>query len=94
MIKGFLERPIQTLGKKQTSRKMDVDKIDFVTHIQKMVEWLVRYTHSENMAPSLWDMTKRESRPIAGSEVVFDENIIRNLCKFYLMFHGGERPFQ
>ena len=93
LFKGFLEKPVTHFIKKTTSRKVETDVIDFVNHISKMIDWLVRYNHSENMAPALWDFAKVENRPIVGSEVVFDENIIPNLCKFYLMFHGGQRPF-
>lgn len=93
LFKGFLEKPVTHFGKKGSGRKVEVDKIDFVNHIDRMIEWLVRYTHSENMAPALWVFSKQENRPIVGSDVRFDENIIRNLCRFYLIFHGGQRPF-
>jgi len=39
------------------------------------------------MAPALWDLTKVETKPIIGTECQFDENVIRHLCRFYLLFH-------
>lgn len=93
LLKGFIEKPVSHFVKRTTSRKVEVDRIDFVNHISRMIEWLVRYNHTENMAPALWNYSKQENRPIVGSEIKFDENIIRNLCKFYLIFHGGQRPF-
>lgn len=93
LFKGFLEKPVNDFVKKSTGRKPEVDRIDFVSQINRMVEWLTRYTHSENMAPALWEFSKQENRPIVGSECRYDENTIRNLCRFYLIFHGGSRPF-
>lgn len=89
-FKGHLDKPIQVLGKRpgKAKRNVDVDRIDFVNHVKKMIEWLVRYTHTENMAPALWEFSKRETRPIHGSECQFDEFIIQHLCRFYLMFHA------
>lgn len=93
LFKGYLEKPVQHFGKKGNQKKVDVDRIDFVNHINRMVEWLIRFTHSENMAPALWDFAKIENRPIVGTECRFDENIIRDLCRFYLVFHDERRPF-
>jgi len=93
LFKGFLEKPVVHFGKRQvTTKKIDVERIDFVTHVDKLVDWLVKYRHYENMAPSLWAYAKQDA-PVTGSDVQFDENIIRNLCRFYLIFHGGKRPF-
>jgi hypothetical protein len=93
LFKGHLEKPVVHFGKRPvSSKKIDVERIDFVTHIDKIIDWLVKYNHYENMAPALWRHAKLEA-PVAGSDVQFDENIIRNLCRFYLIFHGGKRPF-
>lgn len=93
IFKGYLERPVHSFLRKPGARKQEVDRIDFTNQITRMVEWLVRYTHSENMAPALWEFSKLENRPLLGSECYYDENTIRNLCKFYLIFHSDKRPF-
>lgn len=93
LFKGFLEKNVIPIGKKVTSRKPETSRIDFVSHIDRMKEWLIRYSHVENMAPSLWEFAKIENRPEIGSECKFDENIIRNLCHFYLLMHRGDKPF-
>lgn len=93
LFKGFLEKPVVHFGRRPvTSKKIDVERIDFVTHVDKLIDWLIKNHHHENMAPSLWAYAKQDM-PVAGSDVKFDENITRNLCKFYLTFHGGKRPF-
>ena len=96
VIKGFIEKPGIPVGRgKGSSKKVEPVRIDFTNHIQRMIEWLTDYTHSENMAPALWDFAKVENRPIPGSDCRYDENIIRHLCDFYLRFHeGNPKPFE
>lgn len=87
-FKGYLDKPLQPFTKKPGRRRsVDFDRIDFEHHIKKMIDWLTRRTHTENMAPALWDLAQRDTRPIHGTEVQFGENIIQHLCRFYLMFH-------
>lgn len=93
IFKGYLEKPIIPYGRKTNNRKIDVDRIDFVNHIDRMIDWLVRYTHSENMAPVLWDYAKFDNRPITGADCLFDETIVQDICRFYLMFHDEKKPF-
>lgn len=93
MFKGFSQKPVIPTGKKVSARKVEMDTIDFTNHIAKMIEWLVRYKHAENMAPALWEFSQQSNHPIAGMEARFDENVISDLCRFYLTFHGGGRPF-
>lgn len=96
LIKGFVEKP-NSLVKRKTQRKQeDGMKIDFISLIKRLIEWLTRYEHSENMAPVLWDYAKVDvgSRPIVGSECKFDQYIIRDLCKFFLIFHDERKPFE
>lgn len=87
-FKGYIDKPLPVMGKKVGSKKkQDVDRIDFVQHIRKMIDRLTLYTHQENMAPSLWDFAKVETRPLVGTDVQFDEHVIQHLCRFYLLFH-------
>ena len=92
-FKGYLVKPSNPFLKGGTFKNPPMDRIDFATHIDRMIEWLVRYTHSENMAPVLWDYSKQDNRPVVGEPARYDEKVIRNLCRFYLLFHNGQRPF-
>lgn len=94
MFKGYTEKPVIHFGKKPSGRKQEMDTIDFVNHITRMVDWLIRFTHRENMAPALWDFSGHADRPIVGSECRFGETIIQDLCRFYLLFHGPKPPFE
>lgn len=93
IFKGDLEKPSNTHNKRGIQRKIEVDKIGFVNQISRMAEWLIRYSHKENMAPVLWEYAKVADRPVVGSECSFDENTIRNLCQFYLIMHNDVKPF-
>lgn len=93
IFKGYLEKPVIPFGKRAVFKKGEIDKIDFMSHISRMIEWLVRYSHSENMAPALWEYAQVENRPIIGDDCRFDELIVRDLCRFYLLFHDNKRPF-
>lgn len=93
LFKGWVEKPVVPFGKRVNSRKPEMERLDFTNHINRMKEWLVRYTHAENMAPALWEFAGVSDYPIAGSDVQFDEQVIANLCRFYLLFHGTQRPF-
>jgi hypothetical protein len=94
LFKGFLRKPVNTFGKKGKSRKGDpVETVSFTTHINRLTEWVVRYTHAENMAPALWEFSKQEPRTPIGAEVVYSDSVIRTLCRFYLLLHDGKRPF-
>jgi hypothetical protein len=93
LFKGWIAKPVPTPGKRGNRGKPEMEKLDFITHIHKMKDWLVHYTHAENMAPALWEFSGDGNYPITGSEVQFDENVIANLCRFYLLCHGNQRPF-
>lgn len=93
IFKKYLEKPLVPFGRKGTNRRIDVDKIDFVSHIDRLVDWLVRYSHSENMAPVLWDYAKADNRPIIGADCRFDETVVQDICRFYLTFHDEKKPF-
>lgn len=87
-FKGYIDKPLPIIGKKiGNKKKQETDRIDFVNHIKKMIDRLTMFSHMENMAPALWDFTKVEAKPIIGTECQFDENVIRHLCRFYLLFH-------
>lgn len=92
-FKGSLEKPQIVFGRKDANREKNLDKIDFVNHIKRIIEWLTKYVHTENMAPVLWQMSGRSNHPVVGSDCQFDDNIIRDLCRFYLMFNDERRPF-
>jgi len=93
LFKGFVEKPVNTFGKKTSARKQEVNRIDFINHINKMAEWLIHYSHKENMAPALWEFSGVSDRPMLGTECKFDENTLRNLCNLYLILHDGTKPF-
>jgi hypothetical protein len=93
IFKGYLVKPVVQIGRRGGNRKPEEDRIDFSSHVTRMIDWLLRYSHSENMAPALWDYAKAEIRPILGTECRFDETIIKDLCKFYLVFHDEKKPF-
>lgn len=93
IFKGYMVKPVTLIGRRGNTRKPDEDRIDFPSHVTKMIDWLLRYSHSENMAPALWEFANAEVRPILGSECRFDETIIKDLCKFYLIFHDEKKLF-
>lgn len=93
IFKGYLVKPVIQIGRRGSNRKPEEDRIDFSSHITRMIDWLLRYSHSENMAPALWDYAKAEVRPILGTDCRFDESIIKDLCRFYLVFHDEKKPF-
>jgi hypothetical protein len=94
LFKGFVQKPVNNGLKKGRSRKAEpTETISFTTHIQKLTEWVVRYNHAENMAPALWDFSQQNPRTPLGAEVVYTDAVIRMLCRFYLLFHDGPKPF-
>jgi hypothetical protein len=94
LFKGYTVKPAPTLGKKPSNKnKDDGEKIDFVTHIRRMVDWLTHYSHAENMAPALWTFANHQTHPIIGSQCRYDEKTMHHLYRFYLQFHGTKRPF-
>ncbi len=94
LFKGYLRKPLGGVGRtKRERRNAEMEQIDFASHIVKIKDWLIKHVHAENMAPVLWDYTGRETPPLLGSDVQFDERVISNLCQFYLNFYREERPF-
>ncbi len=93
LFKGSLRKTAYTFGRTDTSKKPELVTINFANHIEKMSEWIIQYSHVENMAPALWEMSGITDKPVMGRECMFDENIVRNLCRFYLMMRGDNRPF-
>jgi hypothetical protein len=86
---GSLEKPIYTPGHKPRGKRSIVktETINFINHIDKMIDWLINYNHGENMPAVLWDFAKADTHPIIGSECRYDDQTIKNLCEFYLAFH-------
>lgn len=94
LFKGYLRKPLGTLGRtKRERRNAEMEQIDFTSHIVKIKDWLIKHVHYENMAPVLWEYSGRENPPLLGTDVQFDERVIGNLCQFYLNFYREERPF-
>lgn len=93
LFKGYLEKPSNPFKKKTNSKKSEPVTINFANHVKRMSEWIVKHSHTENMAPSLWEFSGITEKLVIGKECKFDESVIRNLCKFYLMMRGDSRPF-
>lgn len=94
LFKGYLRKPLNNTGRtKRERRNAEMEQIDFASHIVKIKDWLIKNVHYENMAPVLWEYTGRETLPLLGTDVQFDERVISNLCQFYLNFYREERPF-
>lgn len=93
IFSGFINKVKIPFGPRKKRDAEEFERIDFVNLIDRMIEWLGRYTHTENMAPCLWDYAKVEARPIPGSELQFAETIIRDQCQVYLFCHDGAAPF-
>lgn len=92
VFRGHVDKPVVPFGEKP-KRKQEFTRIDFAHHIERMAEWLIYYSHRENMAPSLWDYTNNQDRPTYGTECRYDENTMKNLCSFYLIMHDQVKPF-
>jgi hypothetical protein len=92
LFRGYLDKPTNMFGRKP-GRKPEITRIDFTNHIERMSEWLIHYSHKENMAPVLWDHAKIDDRPTYGTECKYDENTMKNLCSFYLSMHDQTKPF-
>ena len=94
-FKGYIDRPLPAIGRRTgAKKKQEYDRIDFYHHILKMIDKLTLYSHSENMAPALWDFAGVTQRPLVGTAVQFDERVIQNLCKFLIMFNKKKPTVQ
>jgi len=93
LFRGYLDKPVKDLTKRAKKGAVETYRVDFARHVEMLVNWITRLPHTENMAPVLWDFAGRELRPIQGEDVLYDENIVRDISKFYTMMHDETRPF-
>lgn len=93
LFKGTIVKPINPLKKNPNGRKQEVDVIGFKTLIEGLRDWIIQYSHKENMAPVLWRYWGGGQIPIYGSECKIEDDIIQHICKFYMIMHGPSKPF-
>lgn len=86
---GFSEKII--VGRSERGRKTQTtEHISLESQLQRLMGWCIEYPHFYNMPTAYWKQcpVEYENRPAQGSRISLVENIMRDVCSFFVQCHG------
>lgn len=88
---GFSEKV--TISRNARGRKVPTpEPISLESQLQRLMSWCIDYPHFYNLPTSYWKLcpVEYETRPTQGDRIRLVENIMRDICTFFVQCHGSE----
>lgn len=71
----------------------EFEKINIVTQLQMLLNWITQYTHTYHLPHVMWKMMNVEKPPMDGEPIQYDDLIMAHLCRVFLDFHRPDNVF-